>query len=85
MPDSSSQLHVAVALDGAGWHPAAWRESDARPADLFGADYWTDLVLEAERGALDFVTIEDSLAVQSDDPFAPDRRADRVQIGRAHV
>jgi alkanesulfonate monooxygenase SsuD/methylene tetrahydromethanopterin reductase-like flavin-dependent oxidoreductase (luciferase family) len=79
MPDSSSRLHVAVALDGAGWHPAAWRESDARPADLFGADYWTDLTVEAERGGLDFVTIEDSLAVQSDDPFAPDRRADRVR------
>ena len=22
-------LHLAVALDGAGWHPAAWREPDA--------------------------------------------------------
>ena len=76
MPDS---FHLAVALDGAGWHPAAWREPDARPADLFDAGYWTDLVLEAERGALDFVTIEDSLAVQSDDPFVPDRRVDRVR------
>ena len=27
-----SDLHLAVALDGAGWHPAAWREPDARPA-----------------------------------------------------
>ncbi|MGB8405321.1 MAG: LLM class flavin-dependent oxidoreductase [Mycobacterium sp.] len=79
MPDSSSRLHLAVALDGAGWHPGAWREADARPADLFGADYWTDLIVEAERGSLDFVTIEDSLAVQSDDPFEPDDRTDRVR------
>lgn len=79
MPHSSSRIHLAVALDGAGWHPAAWREPDARPADLFGAGYWTDLVLEAERGALDFVTIEDSLAIQSDDPFVPDHRVDRVR------
>jgi alkanesulfonate monooxygenase SsuD/methylene tetrahydromethanopterin reductase-like flavin-dependent oxidoreductase (luciferase family) len=79
MSDSSSSVHLAAALDGAGWHPAAWREADARPADLFGAGYWADLVAEAERGALDFVTIEDSLAPQSDDPFTPDDRVDRVR------
>ncbi len=79
MPDSSSSLHLAVALDGAGWHPAAWREPDARPAELFDAGYWADLVAEAERGSLDFVTIEDALTLQSDDPSAPDDRIDRVR------
>src|ERR1700735_4936531 len=79
MPDSSSPLHLAVALDGAGWHPAAWRADDARPADLFEAGYWSDLVSEAERGSLDFVTIEDSLGVQSDDSAEPDDRTDRVR------
>jgi alkanesulfonate monooxygenase SsuD/methylene tetrahydromethanopterin reductase-like flavin-dependent oxidoreductase (luciferase family) len=54
-------VHLAVGLEGAGWHPAAWREPDARPAELFTARYWTELVREAERGLLDFVTIEDSL------------------------
>ena len=57
----TSHLHLAVALDGAGWHPAAWREPGARPGELFTARYWTDLVQEAERGLLDLVTIEDSL------------------------
>jgi alkanesulfonate monooxygenase SsuD/methylene tetrahydromethanopterin reductase-like flavin-dependent oxidoreductase (luciferase family) len=76
---SPDQLHLAVALDGAGWHPAAWREGDARPGELFDAGYWADLVTEAERGSLDFVTIEDSLGLQSDDPFEPDDRTDRVR------
>jgi alkanesulfonate monooxygenase SsuD/methylene tetrahydromethanopterin reductase-like flavin-dependent oxidoreductase (luciferase family) len=79
MPDSLTPLHLAVALDGAGWHPAAWRESDARPAELFDACYCADLVAEAERGSLDFVTIEDSLTVQSDDLVDPDDRIDRVR------
>jgi alkanesulfonate monooxygenase SsuD/methylene tetrahydromethanopterin reductase-like flavin-dependent oxidoreductase (luciferase family) len=79
--DSSSrdQLHLAVALDGAGGHPAAWRENDARPGELFDPGYWADLVAEAERGLLDFATIEDSLGLQSDDPFEPDDRTDRVR------
>ena len=54
-----------MALDGAGWHPAAWREPAARPAELFTAGYWADLAAEAERGLLDFITIEDALAIQS--------------------
>ncbi len=79
MPDSSRPVHLAVALDGAGWHPGAWREPDARPAELFDARYWADLVAEGERAALDFVTIEDSLGLQSDDHFQPDSRVDRVR------
>jgi alkanesulfonate monooxygenase SsuD/methylene tetrahydromethanopterin reductase-like flavin-dependent oxidoreductase (luciferase family) len=74
-----SPLHLAVALDGAGWHPAAWREPAARPRDLLTAGYWLDLVQEAERGLLDFVTVEDALALQSADPFRPDERTDQVR------
>jgi alkanesulfonate monooxygenase SsuD/methylene tetrahydromethanopterin reductase-like flavin-dependent oxidoreductase (luciferase family) len=59
--------HLAVALDGAGWHPAAWREPDARPAELFTARYWIDLVREAEHGLLDLVTVEDSFGLQDGD------------------
>jgi len=72
-------LHLAVALDGAGWHPAAWREKEARPAELLTAPYWTDLVQEAERGLLDFVTIEDSLGLQSSHFDGPDTRTDQVR------
>jgi alkanesulfonate monooxygenase SsuD/methylene tetrahydromethanopterin reductase-like flavin-dependent oxidoreductase (luciferase family) len=78
-PMSGVPLHLAVALDGAGWHPAAWREPRARPGDLFTAGYWADLVLRAERGRLDFVTIEDSLGLQSSRYDAPDERTDQVR------
>ena len=74
-----AHLHLAVALDGAGWHPAAWREADAQPRRLFTAGYWTDLAQQAERGLLDFLTIEDGLDLQSDDRFAADSRVDRVR------
>ena len=72
-------LHLAVALDGAGWHPAAWREHDARPADLLTARYWADVVTEAERGLLDFVTFEDSLSLQSARRYERDGAIDRVR------
>ncbi|MFE8030537.1 LLM class flavin-dependent oxidoreductase, partial [Streptomyces sp. NPDC057409] len=74
-------LHLAVALDGAGWHPAAWRAPDARPAELFSAGYWVDLVTEAERGLLDFVTLEDALGQQSAAFHRPDERTDQVRGG----
>ncbi len=78
--ESPLPLHLAVALDGAGWHPAAWREPRAAAgADLFAAPHWVDTVREAERGLLDLVTFEDSVGLQSDDPTGPDRRTDRVR------
>ncbi|MEU0335430.1 LLM class flavin-dependent oxidoreductase [Streptomyces sp. NPDC006193] len=78
-PTPPAPLHLAVALDGTGWHPASWREPVARPRDLFTAGYWTDLVTEAERGLLDFVTLEDGLGPQSARVTAPDERTDQVR------
>jgi alkanesulfonate monooxygenase SsuD/methylene tetrahydromethanopterin reductase-like flavin-dependent oxidoreductase (luciferase family) len=72
-------LHLAVALDGAGWHPAAWREPESRPHELLSPRYWADLVAEAETGLLDFVTIEDSLGLQSAHPTESDARTDQVR------
>jgi alkanesulfonate monooxygenase SsuD/methylene tetrahydromethanopterin reductase-like flavin-dependent oxidoreductase (luciferase family) len=78
-PDASG-LHLAVALDGTGWHPAAWREPGARPAELFTAGYWADLARTAERGLLDLLTLEDGFGLQSGHHLIePDRRTDRVQ------
>ncbi len=72
-------LHLAVALDGAGWHPAAWRTGTARAAELLTARYWVDLVQEAERGLVDFVTFEDGLGLQSAVPSGADGRTDLVK------
>jgi len=79
MSAASPAMHLAVALDGAGWHPAAWREPRARPSELFQARYWVELVQEAERGLLDFVTIEDGLGLQSADHWEQDLRTDQVR------
>ena len=76
---SPPHLHLAVALDGAGWHPSAWREPEARPSELFSPQYWVDLVSEAERGLLDFVTFEDSLTLQSTRRRELDERTDQVR------
>ncbi|WP_433756265.1 LLM class flavin-dependent oxidoreductase [Nocardia sp. CA-135398] len=73
------QLHLGVALDGAGWHPAAWREPNSRPAELFSPGYWTDLVATAERGLLDFVSIEDTLRIPGTPHEPSDDAVDRVR------
>jgi alkanesulfonate monooxygenase SsuD/methylene tetrahydromethanopterin reductase-like flavin-dependent oxidoreductase (luciferase family) len=79
MSAASPAVHLAVALDGAGWHPAAWREPRARPTELFQAGYWVALIQEAERGLLDFVTIEDGLGLQSSRQSGQDARTDQVR------
>jgi alkanesulfonate monooxygenase SsuD/methylene tetrahydromethanopterin reductase-like flavin-dependent oxidoreductase (luciferase family) len=59
----SEHLHLAVALDGYGWHPEAWRQSpDASP--VTSGRYWSDLAVTAERGLLDFITFDDALTPQ---------------------
>jgi alkanesulfonate monooxygenase SsuD/methylene tetrahydromethanopterin reductase-like flavin-dependent oxidoreductase (luciferase family) len=74
-----TSLHLALALDGAGWHPAAWRMEAAQPTELLKARYWANLVGEAEKGLMDFVTIEDSLGVQSSFLTGADDRIDQVR------
>jgi alkanesulfonate monooxygenase SsuD/methylene tetrahydromethanopterin reductase-like flavin-dependent oxidoreductase (luciferase family) len=76
---AARSFQLGVALDGAGWHPAAWREPEARPADLLTAEYWTGLVAGAEQARLDFVTFEDALSLQSSSRRGPDDRTDQVR------
>ena len=59
----TEHLHLAVALEGYGWHPEAWRiGSETRP--VTDGRYWSDLAATAERGLLDFVTFDDGLTPQ---------------------
>ncbi|WP_158881452.1 LLM class flavin-dependent oxidoreductase [Amycolatopsis anabasis] len=61
------QLHLGAALDGAGRHPAAWRVSSADPAALFTSAHYLAHARLAESALLDFVTLDDSLAIQPGD------------------
>ncbi|HEV2343278.1 MAG TPA: LLM class flavin-dependent oxidoreductase [Actinocrinis sp.] len=79
MAHDTPPLHLAVALDGAGRHPASWRDPSAAAGELFTPGYWTALVAEAQSGTLDFVTFEDRLTLQSTRPDGPDGRADQVR------
>jgi alkanesulfonate monooxygenase SsuD/methylene tetrahydromethanopterin reductase-like flavin-dependent oxidoreductase (luciferase family) len=72
-------ISLSVALDGAGWHPAAWRHPAARPDEIFSAAYWVDLVNTAAAGDLDFVGFEDSPGLQSTRLDGPDDRTDQVR------
>jgi alkanesulfonate monooxygenase SsuD/methylene tetrahydromethanopterin reductase-like flavin-dependent oxidoreductase (luciferase family) len=74
-----ADLFLGVALDGTGWHPASWREVAARPAELLTAGYWSDLARTAEAAGLDFLTLEDSLALQSSRGACHDDRVDLVR------
>lgn len=60
-------LHLAVGLDGYGWHPHAWRYAishNATGGGQLSGRYWAALARVAERGLIDFLTIDDSLDVQ---------------------
>lgn len=75
----TEQVHIALALERAGWHPAAWREQAARPRELSSPGYWRDLLRTADRAGLVLATIEDALSLS--DRFEPvdGLRRDRVR------
>ncbi|MFI5979589.1 LLM class flavin-dependent oxidoreductase [Streptomyces sp. NPDC051555] len=76
---SAGAFHLAVALEGAGAHPAAWREPGSPARELVTAGYWAALVAEAERGLLDFVTFEDGPGPRPSSPTGPQGRTDQVR------
>ncbi|OBK81412.1 LLM class flavin-dependent oxidoreductase [Mycobacterium sp. 1164985.4] len=59
----SEHVHLAVALDGYGWHPEAWRHTPDRSPVTSGR-HWAGATLTAERGLLDFATFDDALTPQ---------------------
>jgi len=75
----TDQVHLAVALERAGWHPAAWREATARPHELTSARYWRDLLRTADDAGIALATIEDALALPDRFESAEALRRDRVR------
>jgi alkanesulfonate monooxygenase SsuD/methylene tetrahydromethanopterin reductase-like flavin-dependent oxidoreductase (luciferase family) len=76
---TARHVHLAVSLDGAGEHPAAWRDPASRAEQLFAADVWVDRVALAERGLLDFVSFDDTFGIQSGSRQRIDDRTDQVR------
>jgi alkanesulfonate monooxygenase SsuD/methylene tetrahydromethanopterin reductase-like flavin-dependent oxidoreductase (luciferase family) len=79
----TDQLHLGVALDGYGWHPRAWRATltaDAATESVLSGRYWAGLAATAERGLLDFLTIDDTLMPQ---PGRREEISPRRLAGRA--
>jgi alkanesulfonate monooxygenase SsuD/methylene tetrahydromethanopterin reductase-like flavin-dependent oxidoreductase (luciferase family) len=79
---TATHLHLGVALDGYGWHPHAWRRTlaaDSATDSVLSGRYWANLAATAERGLLDFLTIDDSLQPQPGrrEPLSPRRLAGR--------
>ncbi|MCW2622767.1 MAG: FMNH2-utilizing oxygenase, partial [Frankiales bacterium] len=75
----SRHLHLALALDGAGWHPASWRDPSVDPQRLLDPRWWVEVVRQAQAGLFDLVTIEDTLGLQSEGYTGPDQRTDQVR------
>ncbi|MBW0014106.1 LLM class flavin-dependent oxidoreductase [Mycobacterium sp.] len=79
----TGQFHVGVALDGYGWHPQAWRptlRADPAAPSVLSGRHWVQLAVTAERGLLDFLTIDDTLMPQigRGERIHPDRLAGRA-------
>jgi alkanesulfonate monooxygenase SsuD/methylene tetrahydromethanopterin reductase-like flavin-dependent oxidoreductase (luciferase family) len=75
----TDQVHLAVALERAGWHPAAWREASARPRDLTSPAYWRDLLRTADDAGIALATIEDALSLTDRFESTDALRRDRVR------
>jgi alkanesulfonate monooxygenase SsuD/methylene tetrahydromethanopterin reductase-like flavin-dependent oxidoreductase (luciferase family) len=79
----TEHLHVGVALDGYGWHPRAWQttlKADPTTESVLSGRYWASLATTAERGLLDFLTIDDTLMAQ---PGRREEVSPRRLAGRA--
>ena len=75
-------MHLGVALDGYGWHRQAWRSTlaaDPAAESVLSGRYWAGLAATAERGLLDFLTIDDALTPQPgrSEAISPRRLAGR--------
>jgi alkanesulfonate monooxygenase SsuD/methylene tetrahydromethanopterin reductase-like flavin-dependent oxidoreductase (luciferase family) len=79
----TDQLHLGVALDGYGWNPQAWRTTltaDPATESVLSGRYWAGLAATAERGLLDFLSVDDTLMPQ---PGRREEISPRRLAGRA--
>ncbi|MDF2576352.1 MAG: FMNH2-dependent monooxygenase, partial [Agromyces sp.] len=75
----TEQVHLALALERTGWHPAAWREASAHPHALTSPRYWRDLLRTADDAGIALATIEDALSLTDRFESVDGLRRDRVR------
>ena len=63
-PDRPRQLHLGLWLLTSGHHAASWRHPATAPGRLLGFDHYLEATRIAERGRLDMVFFEDTLAAR---------------------
>ncbi|WP_369055735.1 LLM class flavin-dependent oxidoreductase [Kineococcus terrestris] len=73
-------LHLAIELDGAGRHPAAWRLPGADPAGLFSAAHHARLAQLADAADADLVVHPDAFADRSSSDGEQRGRLDAVAL-----
>lgn len=78
-PQSHRLPIIGIALEPAGWHPAAWRLQGHTPTELFTAPYWLALLRDIDASVVDFVTFEESIGLQSSDFRTMDGKEDQVR------
>ncbi|WP_220036570.1 LLM class flavin-dependent oxidoreductase [Curtobacterium sp. MCSS17_006] len=62
------RITLVTALQGAGWHPGAWRAAGPAAHRLTSLRHWRDVVVEQDRLGIDAVTLEDSFTAGPTDP-----------------
>jgi len=62
------RITLVTALQGAGWHPAAWRAAGSAAQRLTSLRHWRDVVVEQDRLGVDAVTLDDSFTAGPTDP-----------------
>lgn len=62
-PFSPLSIPISIALNGSGWHPAAWRFNGRPPHELFTAGFWTEQVELADAALVDLVTLENTVTL----------------------
>lgn len=58
MGKRKGRLHLAVSVQGAGYHPGSWRHPEAEAGKLFDPAYFYKLAQTAERGKLDLLFLD---------------------------
>jgi len=76
----SRRLIMAIEIDGAGSHPAAWRGAEVDPSAILTGSLALRAVQRAEAAGVDFATFVDTLEAPADDASRVSARLDALGL-----